>query len=62
MSQLRPLTSAKTVALSYKDARNARKQKKAEGGNELPVPELFIEEDTVFNRLSAKNRPITTRN
>ena len=57
-----PLTSAKTVGVSYKDARNARKMKKAEETDQPIVTELIIEDnEDVFNRLNIRSRAFTTR-
>lgn len=51
------MTTAKTATVSYKDARNARKLKKAEENIEAPaVTELIIDDnDDVFNRLNMRN-------
>lgn len=54
-----PLMTAKTVAVSYKDARNARKMKKAEEIGDYPIiTELIIEDnnDDVFSRLNIRSR------
>ena len=51
--------TAKTVAVSYKDARNARKMKKAEETGDQPIiTELIIEDnnDDVFSRLNIRSR------
>lgn len=63
-AQKHPLASAKTVTVSYKDARNARKLKKVEENGEQPVvTELILEDnnDDVFNRLNIRSRAFTTR-
>lgn len=62
LTQSRPLTSAKMTTVNYKDARNARKQKKAEEITDQPATELIFEEDfNVFERLNARGRAFTAK-
>jgi len=62
VGSLKQHVPAKTTNVSYKDARNALKLKKAEKHGDQNLSELIIDEDDdVFNRLSFRSRAMTTR-